>query len=86
VPRAPYAGEDDGSLLGFVIDVHGDGTALEMLETRSIEAAPVASIHGPHRIRLGSTVPRCTLTNGTDGFKPDRRSSADWTEVRRTAV
>ncbi|WP_375382662.1 carotenoid oxygenase family protein [uncultured Sphingomonas sp.] len=53
VPRSADADEDDGWLLGFVIDAAGDGTALEILDARRVEAPPVASVRIPHRIPPG---------------------------------
>lgn len=53
VPRAPDADEDDGWLLGIVIDAEGHGSSLEILDARDIEAAPVATIRVPHRIPPG---------------------------------
>ncbi|MET0271072.1 MAG: carotenoid oxygenase family protein, partial [Sphingomonas sp.] len=53
VPRSPDAEEDDGWLLGFVIDADGQGTALEILDARAIAEAPVATVRIPHRIPPG---------------------------------
>ncbi|TXC72793.1 carotenoid oxygenase [Sphingomonas ginsenosidivorax] len=53
VPRAPDADEDDGWLLGFVIDADGTSSALEILDARDLQASPVASITIPHRIPPG---------------------------------
>lgn len=53
VPRDAQADEDDGWLLGFVIDADGTGTALEILDAADIEAAPVATVRLSHRIPPG---------------------------------
>ena len=39
--------------MGFVIEAGGRGSALEILDARNIEAAPVASIRLPHRVPPG---------------------------------
>ena len=54
VPRAPDAAEDDGWLLGFVIEADDEGgAALEILDARDIAAPPVATVRLPHRIPPG---------------------------------
>jgi len=53
VPRSPDAGEDDGWLIGLVIDAGGHTTALEILDARNFEAPPVASVRIPHRVPPG---------------------------------
>ena len=53
VPRRPDAGEDEGWLIGLVADLAQETTTLEILDARSFEAAPVASVHIPHRIPSG---------------------------------
>ena len=54
VPRAPAAAEDDGWLLGFVIEADDEGgAALEILDARDIAAPPVATVRLPHRIPPG---------------------------------
>ena len=53
VPRSPGAAEDDGWLMGFVIDVEQMGTALEIIDAREIEQTPVATIRLPHRVPPG---------------------------------
>jgi carotenoid cleavage dioxygenase len=53
VPRAPEAAEDEGWLLGLVIDADGESTALEILDARDLAAPPVASVRVPHRIPPG---------------------------------
>ncbi len=51
--RAPDAEEDDGWLIGFVIDADGLTTSLEIIDARAIEAPPVAAIRIPHRVPPG---------------------------------
>ena len=53
VPRAAEAAEDDGWLIGLVIEADGQTTALEILDARQIEDAPVATVRIPHRIPPG---------------------------------
>ena len=53
VPRAPDAAEDDGWLLGLVIEADGASTALEILDARNIAASPVATIRIPHCVPPG---------------------------------
>ena len=53
VPAADDAGEDEGWLVGFVIDTADDTTEFAILDARSFEAAPVATVRLPHRIPPG---------------------------------
>ena len=53
VPRAPDAAEDEGWLMGFVIEADGQSTAFEILDARDITAAPVATVRLPHRVPPG---------------------------------
>ncbi|WP_428391831.1 carotenoid oxygenase family protein [Lichenicoccus sp.] len=53
VPRTQEAEEDDGWLLGLVINVADDTTDLVILDARDFEATPVATIRVPHRIPPG---------------------------------
>jgi carotenoid cleavage dioxygenase-like enzyme len=53
VPRRHDAGEDEGWLIGFVINSVGDTTDLIILDAQSFEAAPVATVRLPHRIPPG---------------------------------
>jgi carotenoid cleavage dioxygenase len=53
VPRAGGREEDDGWLLGYVIDTATDTTDLIIIDARNFEGPPVASIHIPHRIPPG---------------------------------
>ncbi len=53
VPKSGAAEEDEGWLMGLVIATRSDTTVLAILDTRSFEAPPVATVHLPHRIPLG---------------------------------
>ena len=53
VPARAGAGEDEGWLLGFVINTAEETTDFVVLDARRFEAAPVASVRLPHRIPPG---------------------------------
>ena len=53
VPASADAAEDEGWLLGMVINVADETTDLAILDARNFEAPPVASIRLPHRIPPG---------------------------------
>jgi carotenoid cleavage dioxygenase len=53
VPTATDAEEDDGWLVGFVIRAADETTDFVILDARSFEAAPVATVRLPHRIPPG---------------------------------
>ena len=53
VPRSPDGEEDDGWLIGLVIEPDGGGTALEILDARAVAEAPVATVRLPHRVPPG---------------------------------
>jgi 8'-apo-carotenoid 13,14-cleaving dioxygenase len=53
IPRSATAAEDDGWLIGFVIEPDGEGTALEILDARRFSASPVATIRLAHRVPPG---------------------------------
>ncbi len=53
MPAAADAGEDEGWLVGFVIDTADGTTDFVVLDARSFEAAPVATVRLPHRIPPG---------------------------------
>lgn len=53
VPAHENAGEDEGWLIGFVIDEPSDTTELVILDARKFESGPVATIRLPHRIPPG---------------------------------
>lgn len=53
VPRGRATAEDDGWLMGYVINVADDTTDLVILDAQNFEDAPIASVHIPHRIPPG---------------------------------
>ena len=53
VPRAFGADEDDGWLIGLVIEADEATTALEILDARDIAAPAIAKIRIPHRVPPG---------------------------------
>ncbi len=53
VPRSVDAAEDDGWLVGLVVEADGDATALEIIAAHAIEDPPVATVRIPHRIPPG---------------------------------
>ena len=53
VPKANAFGEDDGWLMGYVVDLNADMTDLVILDASRFEAEPQACIHIPHRIPPG---------------------------------
>lgn len=53
VPKAPDSAEDEGWLIGFVIDAAQDRTDLAILDAARFEEPPVARIHVPHRVPPG---------------------------------
>ena len=53
VPAGPDAAEDEGWMIGLVIDRAAETTDLEILDARDFEGPPVASIRVPHRIPPG---------------------------------
>lgn len=53
VPREKGKQEDDGWLMGYVIDTASDTTDLVILDAQNFEGRPVAAIHIPHRIPPG---------------------------------
>ena len=53
VPAGAEAGEDDGWLIGLVIDRADETTELAILDARDFAAAPVATIRLPHRVPPG---------------------------------
>ena len=52
-PASPDAGEDEGWLIGLVVDMRGRTTDLVILDAQAFEGAPVASIRIPHRVPAG---------------------------------
>ncbi|XYD11903.1 carotenoid oxygenase family protein (plasmid) [Methylobacterium sp. NMS12] len=53
VPAAVEAGEDEGWLVGLVIDTANETTDFAILDARSFEGPPVATVRLPHRIPPG---------------------------------
>lgn len=53
VPAHPEAQEDEGWLIGFVIDARARATELVILDARRFEAAPQASVRIPHIVPPG---------------------------------
>ena len=53
VPAQDQAAEDEGWLLGLVVDTAEEATDLAVLDARRFEAPPVATIRLPHRIPPG---------------------------------
>jgi carotenoid cleavage dioxygenase len=53
VPRSPDADEDDGWLIGLVIDMNNETTELQILKANDFTGDPQAVIHVPHRIPPG---------------------------------
>jgi carotenoid cleavage dioxygenase len=53
VPAHAEAGEDEGWLIGLVIDMNDETTELAILDARAFEAAPVARVKIPHRVPPG---------------------------------
>lgn len=53
VPRHALADEDDGWLMGFVIDAGARATDLVILDARDFEAPPLASVRIPHVVPPG---------------------------------
>ena len=53
VPAHAGAAEDEGWLLGLVVDTARDTTDLVVLDARAFGAGPVARVHLPHRIPPG---------------------------------
>ncbi len=53
VPAGADAGEDEGWLVGLVIDTQDEATDLVILDALDLAASPVASVRLPHRIPPG---------------------------------
>lgn len=53
VPAHADAAEDEGWLLGLVVDMNDDATDLAIIDAKDFAAAPVASIRIPHRVPPG---------------------------------
>jgi 8'-apo-carotenoid 13,14-cleaving dioxygenase len=53
VPKADGSAEDDGWLMGYVVNMADETTDLVILDATNFAGAPQASIHIPHRIPPG---------------------------------
>ena len=53
VPATATSGEDEGWLIGLVIDTATQTTDFTILDAKSFEAAPVATVRLPHRVPPG---------------------------------
>jgi carotenoid cleavage dioxygenase-like enzyme len=53
VPAHEQAGEDEGWLVGLVVDLPHETTDLVILDARAFEGEPVASVRIPHRVPPG---------------------------------
>ena len=53
VPRAADSAEDDGWLMGYVVDAAARTTALQILDAQQFTSAPVATVSLPHLIPAG---------------------------------
>ena len=53
VPAAPDSAENQGWLIGLVIDAGRETTDLVILDAQDFESAPVARVHLPHRVPPG---------------------------------
>ena len=53
MPAHPGAGEDEGWLMGLVINTVEETTDLAILDAQSFEAPPVATVRLPHRVPPG---------------------------------
>ncbi len=53
VPTFAEAAEDEGWLIGLVVDMESQKSDLVILDAQAFEGEPVASIHIPHRVPAG---------------------------------
>ena len=53
VPASVDSAEDEGWLMGFVVDSERETTELVILDAQDVEGAPVAAVHLPHRVPPG---------------------------------
>jgi carotenoid cleavage dioxygenase-like enzyme len=53
VPKAGGIAEDDGWLMGYVVNVNAQTTDLAILDAANFEGSPQAVVHIPHRIPPG---------------------------------
>jgi carotenoid cleavage dioxygenase-like enzyme len=64
VPKAEGCAEDEGWLIGLVVDLAAERTVLAILDVADFEGAPVALVHLPHRIPPGfhgNWIPRAAI-------------------------
>jgi carotenoid cleavage dioxygenase-like enzyme len=53
IPRHKDAAEDEGWVMGLVVNMQDETTDLVILDAQAFGDAPVASIHIPHRVPPG---------------------------------
>ena len=53
VPGPVDAAEDNGWLIGLVVDMQRSITDLAIIDARAMEAEPIATINIPHRVPAG---------------------------------
>jgi carotenoid cleavage dioxygenase len=53
VPRSASAAENDGWLMGFVVDMRRHGTDLVLLDAADVAGPPVATVALPQQVPLG---------------------------------
>jgi carotenoid cleavage dioxygenase len=53
VPASADSAEDEGWLIGFVVDSEHEKTDLVIIDAQHFEDAPVATVHLPHRVPPG---------------------------------
>lgn len=53
IPKTKATVEDDGWLMGYVVNMHDETTDFVILDALTFEAAPQAVVHIPHRIPPG---------------------------------
>ena len=53
VPSSADSAEDEGWLIGFVVDSEHETTELAIIDAQHFEGVPIASIHLPHRVPPG---------------------------------
>jgi carotenoid cleavage dioxygenase len=53
VPASPHSAEDEGWLVGLVIDANSNTSELVILDAQNFAGEPVATVHLPHRIPPG---------------------------------
>jgi carotenoid cleavage dioxygenase-like enzyme len=53
VPASAHSDEDEGWLIGLVVNSEHETTDLVILDARNFEGAPVAEVHLPHRVPPG---------------------------------